>query len=74
MVLKEFVERPLIMSAVRRAAGRTSQLLSTYHLAGPSLAPVFRLAGARAGADRGNPRRCAAVMKWHRWLAGSIPG
>jgi len=35
MVLKEFVERPLIMSAVSRPArAQTSRLLSTYHLAG----------------------------------------
>jgi len=50
MVLKEFVERPLIMSAVSRPArAQTSRLLSTYHLAGrrPGLASMSAAAAAR---------------------------
>lgn len=80
MVLKEFVERLLIMPAVRRR-----DLLASLHIppgrsvgllyarpARPSTSAALSVplvAGCRASAaaDRaGNPRRCASAVKWRR--------
>ena len=78
MVLKEFVERPLIMSAVRRADLPASLHIPPGRLIGP-LPPVpppvldvgrlpppafnWRSAQQRR-AERGNLRRYTAAMKW----------
>jgi len=66
MVLKEFVERPLIMSAVSRPArAQTSRLLSTYHLAGrrPGRASMSAAAARRPALFVPSAARLAAAWK-----------